>query len=177
MATVPTFTTFVAGAVLTAAQLNANVRDAGNFFLSTPVCELRQTAAQSIPNSSVTAINFDTEDIDTDGMHSTSTNTSRATAVTAGRYQVSGGVGFAGNATVRRQASIAGNGTSLNAVSGLFPPGSASLLRMVDQAKTTYLAVGDYLQTLGFQESGGALNTVVDADHQSGMSVRWIGTT
>lgn len=177
MATVPSTFTFSAGSVLTAAELNTYLSNAVSFFLSVPTCELRQTIAQSIANSSATTILFDTEDVDTDGMHSTTTNTSRVTAQTAGRYQVSGGVGFAANATGLRETYWAVNGSTNNGSDVETPSIAAVTLAIPARTKTIFLNVNDYVELGCVQASGGALNTAVVAADQPNMTVRWVGTT
>jgi hypothetical protein len=179
VATVPVEMTAVAGAVLTAAQWNSNVRDAVNFLLSPPTCELRQTVAQSIANGgSGTAVNLDTEDIDNDGMHSTVTNTSRVTAQTAGRYQFGGGVVYAANATNRRICWWALNGTAVTG-SEATTAGSAVAGGSTGPAartKSVFLNVGDYVELVAFQDSGGVLNTAVATFEMPSVFARWIGT-
>lgn len=179
MATLPSFRTWVAGEIVTAAYLNANVRDAGNFFLSWPVFEGRQTVAQSIANSTSVAITFDTEDIDTDNGHSTVTNTSRYTPQTAGRFQISGGYTFVANATGVRNADIWKNGSGVNAGSASYPANGSQISRYSTRAMTqTANGSTDFFEIAAFQTSGGALNTDVSLGlSQSSFSVRMVGTT
>lgn len=178
MATVPSTFTWSVGSVLTAAQLNTYVSNAVAFLLSTPVCEVRQTSNQSLANGASVAILMDTEDIDNDNGHSTVTNTSRYTAQTGGRFQVSGGVGFASNATGARVAWLSVNGTTNNG-SGVesTPVGGGGVTLVPTRTKTLFLNVGDYVEVFGLQSSGGSLNTDVTTLDQSSMSVRWVGTT
>ncbi len=179
MATIPTFVTWVAGTVVTAAEMNANVRDGGNFFLSVPVCELRQTVAQSIANVTGALILYDTEDIDNDGGHSTTVNSDRYTPRTAGRFQVSGGVGFVGNGTGIRDVEVAKNGAGVNGGATLMNTTVVGFTHRQTSRTMTLFANGttDYFGILAFQNSGGALNTAVSGVEQSSMSVRWVGTT
>src|SRR4051812_42679726 len=77
-----------------------------------PFCQVRQTVVQSLATSGTwQAVTFDTEDADYDSGHSTATFTDRYTAGTAGWYMVSGGCGFAANATGRRGVRYTVNGT------------------------------------------------------------------
>ena len=178
MATLPSFRTWVAGEIVTAAYLNSNVRDAGNFFLSWPVCETRQTLAQSLTNSTATTILYDTNDIDTDSGHSTSTNTSRYTGKTAGRFQISGGIGYASNATGQRWVEWQKNGTSINGGGVLAAPVNGQITRLPARTMTVFLnGSTDYVELMGLQTSGGALNTAVSAADQPTLSVRMVGTT
>lgn len=58
-----------------------------------PLVRLKQSAAQTgIANNTATTILFDTEDFDTHGYHSTSSNTGRITPLKAGYYRVAGTV-------------------------------------------------------------------------------------
>lgn len=178
MATIPSFRTWVAGEIVTAAYMNANVRDAGNFFLSWPVCEARQALAQSLANGTLTSILFDTNDIDTDGGHSTSTNTDRYVGKTAGRFQVSGGVGYASAGGTWRVAEIQKNGAAINQGSHIAIPNSGTTHRMPTRTLTLTLnGSTDYVTIVGYQNSGGALNTAVTTGDQSSMSIRMVGTT
>lgn len=164
---------------MTAAELNSNIRDAGNFFLSVPLFEGRQTVAQSVANSAVAGITLDVEDVDTDNGHSTSSNTSRYTAQTTGRYQVGGAVGFvSGTAAGIRQCLLDVNGTITGGSASIVQGTIANAIVVPLRTRTVFLNSGtDYVELLGFQSSGGALNTDVSGDHQSGMLVRWVGTT
>jgi PAB1-binding protein PBP1 len=178
MATLPTFRTWVAGEIVTAAYMNTNVRDAGNFFLSWPVFEGRQTVAQSIPNSTSTAVLYDTEDIDTDNGHSTSVNTSQYKPVTAGRFQVSGKIGLNSGAGAQRGAQIFKNASGVNGGDTLVAPVSGASIR-IPTPTMTMIANGstDFFEIYIFQDSGGAINTIVSGTTQSTFSVRMVGTT
>lgn len=125
------------------------------------VCELRQTSAQSIANSSTTvAVTFDTEDIDTDGGHSTSSNTSRYTAQRAGRFQISGLLTFAAvNTTGKRSGWWGVNGTQVPGSQVDLVPSSSIGTCIVLPTMTVLLSVGDYVEMFAFQTSGSALST------------------
>ncbi len=179
MASVPVFRTWVAGEVVTAAYLNTNVRDSGNFFLAKPIAELRQSVAQSIANfPTATAVTFDLEDIDNDSGHSTSSNTSRYTAQTPGRFQLSGGIAFAGNATGRRWACWYLNGSVLTGSQTTFAASTGSDIAIAARTKTVLLnGTTDYVELIAQQDSGGALNTYVGSSQaQSGLVVRWLNS-
>lgn len=174
MATVPSFRTWVVGELVTASFMNTNIRDAGNFLTATPLCEVRQTVAQSIPNSTNTPVNMDTEDIDNDNAHSTVTNTSRYTAQTAGWHRISGGVGITGNATGARQVSILKNSVVNPGSAQWLNPGAVTAA-ISARSKCIPLSVGDFAEIALFQTSGGALNTVITSnDGQSNLSAQWV---
>jgi hypothetical protein len=180
VATIPVEITWVTAQLVTAAQMNSNIRDGVNFVLSTPVFEGRQTAAQPIATGTNVGITFDAEDIDTDNGHSTSVNTTRYVAQTAGRFRVGGGVSWVANATGRRAAiwfvnSAATAGSEANMATAVNAQPCATPAR----SKTLFMNIGDYVELAGLQDSGGSLNTgsAVAGSLQCNMSVQWIGTT
>lgn len=168
MGTIPTIPSFSAGAVLTAAQMN-NVKAVSDFWALTPRCSVYQSAPQSIPNSTVTAIAFDVEvyDIVQSGdspSHDNTTNNTRVYIRTTGKYEISGQVYYASNATGVRLADIrlnaAGSGAGgtrlvLNQNSPLSGVGTPVACVPIEAS----LTAGDYVEIFGQQTSGGALNT------------------
>lgn len=170
---VPALRTWTAGEIVTAAMLNTNVRDAINFLLSKPYVSVYQTAAQSIPTATFTAINFDTEETDNDGMHSTGTNPSRLTAVTPGWYLVSGQVAYAANATGSRNARLGVNLAVVPASGTTTLPANGNLGVATVATRAVFLNAGDFVQIQGMQSSGGALNTGVGGEYVSSMSAMW----
>lgn len=145
--------------------------------LDFPVTQVRSTGATSITNNAYTSVNFATEDYDDDGMHSTVTNTSRLTAVRAGRYQLDGAAGFVSNATGRRGAQFAVNGTAINASQTLLAAfTSAGGIDVPCRGVVVTLAVGDFVELQAFQDSGGALNTNTSGSGQCSLTARYLGT-
>lgn len=182
MATLPVFRTWTAGEIVTAAFMNTNIRDPGGFFLSWPVCELRQTIAQSLASASFVPITFDTEEVDTDGWHSTVTNTDRITPQTAGRVQLFGGGSIQGNATGRRVAAWYLNSVEINGSRFEMPSISAAANWVGVVRPRTVFCNGstDVLQLQLFQNSGGSLLTTgagAAAGEECTASARLIGTT
>jgi hypothetical protein len=89
-------------------------------------------------------------------MHSTSTNPNRATAQTAGWYQVNASVSYASNATGVRSAAFAVNGgTQQRKQQGA----AGAQAVMQTSGGTLFLGVGDFVTVQGFQNSGGNLAT------------------
>ena len=178
MATIPTEITFVVGAVLTAAQLNSGMRDLGNFWISgRPLCLVTQSVGQAIPTGAFTPLTFDVETIDRDGMHSTSTNTDRLTAVTPGWYMLGGGVGFAGPgaASTRRGCQWQLNGSAITGGSVLISVGGTSAQAVPARAFPVYLNAGDYLRLAAYQDTGSSLTTG-SSDSASTASALWISS-
>jgi tRNA G26 N,N-dimethylase Trm1 len=177
VATVPVATTWASSEFVTSAIANARIKDAVAFFLNPPMAVLRHSAVQSIATSTFTALLFDTEDKDTDGGHSTVTNTSRYTAQTAGMYLVSGQYSSAINATGQRAIRLAKNGVVVPSAEQIIPPMAPSSIEVIGlRSQLVALGVGDFLELHGFQASGGALNTSTTSEAQCGMTVLWVGT-
>jgi hypothetical protein len=119
-------------------------------------------ASQSgISNNVWTAITFDSELLDSDGYHSTSTNTSRITIPSgkAGKYFVFGG-GFNSTSTTGYQLlNVWKNGARIISGQDL---GTTNV--DADSGRPTFvfifdLAVGDYLELMFRQDSGGSVST------------------
>lgn len=97
MATLPSPRTWTSSEQVTAAKLNADIRDSFNFYKQPPLARLRKSASQSVPNSTSTVVTWDTEVIDRDAGHSNVTNNSRYTAQTAGWYHLRATLMWANN--------------------------------------------------------------------------------
>lgn len=120
-------------------------------------------AAQSIPNAIDTTLNFNSERADTDVIHDNVTNNPRLTCKTAGVYYIVAGIGFASNATGRREVFIRLNGATQIA-SAILPAASGVITRIPPIGTLYPLAVNDYVEVIVNQTSGGALNTDVGAN-------------
>lgn len=177
MASVPDTHDFTGG-VANSTEANAYIRDPLRFLLNPPRAELRQTVAQSIPNGTGTPITFDVEDLDQNigalAQHDNVTNNSRFTAQYAGWYELGGAVGFAANTTGQRVANWIVNGSSINASQVTDQALSALGNKVAARSKHVFLNVGDYVELTAFQNSGGALNTNVTSNEQSGAMIRWV---
>lgn len=159
MVTVPTPYTAATGNFLTSALWNAQVRDGLAFLMSPVRFKAYASVAQSFTSSTTsTVLTLDTELFDSDGGHSTSTNTSRFTCQTAGLYYVSGSVCFAVNATGTRTLNVFVNGTGVTGAANQAAP-SASNGGSVVTSTLVQLVVGDYVELAAWQNSGATLAT------------------
>lgn len=131
--------------------------------------------SQSISNTTFTVITFDSELFDTDGFHSTTTNTSRMTIPSgkAGKYLIVGRGTFANNATGNRGVRILKNGTLIGEIqtwnAGATYGSSVEITQIAD------LTVGDYVELASFQASGGSLNTQNGADYYDALMIQYLG--
>jgi hypothetical protein len=138
-------------------------------------CRAYATTDQSMSNGANTVFNLDAENYDTDGFHSTTTNNSRITIPTgkAGYYLITG------------LATYQQGGTSGQRDFWLWKNGTTSMASVVD-AKTAnflgmsvtdvqYLAVGDYVQIAGYQDSGTTTSTFAQGIARMFLAVQYLG--
>lgn len=162
MATIPVIPTEAPGNFNTSALWNANVFGGLNYLLNPVRFKAYSSTAQSIANgTSSTTLTLDTEIIDTDGGHSTVTNTSRYTAQTAGLYYVSGYCCIGpttGSTTGTRtiQIFLNGGGVTGSAVQAAPSPLNGT---GVFTATLVQMNVGDYVEIAFWQNSGGSQST------------------
>lgn len=178
MPVVPGSHTFVDG-LAPSSEMNSYVRDPISFLLRPPMAELRQLVAQTIATATGTPITFTFEDMDQDpdgiGGHDNSTNPSRYTARYAGWYLCTGAVCWLNNATGLRHTYLRVNGTDVLSSVGSGTPSSADVIAVNNRPRKVFLGVGDYVELIGYQSSGGNLNTfVTNTPYQSGLSVLWV---
>jgi hypothetical protein len=83
--------TWVTSELVTAALMNTHVRDNVAFLANPPACRVSRSSTQSLTSGTEATLAFDTEQFDTNSMHSTVSNTERITINTAGIYVFSWG--------------------------------------------------------------------------------------
>jgi hypothetical protein len=193
--------TWVAGAILTAAQLNTQLRDnllaGGPIYATTaardsaipspfagqrafisgtnvnyqyngtawvsaqalsipPMCRAYLSTSTNISNNTVTSVSFDSENYDTDTMHSTSSNTNRITFTTAGVYALSAACKWATAAGGVRQIVFRLNGTTDLSVASQASNGGGN--NTDQQLSVQYsFAANDYVELRVYQDSGGTV--------------------
>ena len=119
----------------------------------------RNSAAISLTSGTATILTMDSERWDTDSIHSTSSNTGRLTATTAGKYQISGHVEFAlSEVAGLRRIQIRLNGSTLIATQDCEarPLGDVAVSCSIS---THYnLAATDYVELIATQRVVSTLN-------------------
>lgn len=141
---------------------------------STPTyvgCAVTQSGDDTIANNVNTKVTWDTEDFDTDGFHSTTTNKDRFTIPSgkAGKYLFEGTVRWDNNASGIRELAIWKNGTVIKqnwVIPGADPSHSISWVGS--------LAVGDYVSLYVYQNSGGNRNLYF-INNQAWASITYLG--
>jgi hypothetical protein len=136
------------------------------------VARAHATAAQSIPNNTLTVIALAGETIDSDGLHDTATNNSRVVLNKIGRWLVTAQVSWAANTTGSRRAVILRNGVEHTASQiGTGP----SVVTTTATSVVDATAVTDYVEAAGLQDSGAGLNTFAANPAWTFLSVVYLG--
>jgi hypothetical protein len=133
-------------------------------------------AAQSIANATGTAVALNSERVDTDGFHDSSTNNTRLTVPSglAGKYQITAHIAWGAGSVGVRQLQLRLNGTTIIADNTISPPGAFAF--SVPPVTTMYtLAVGDYVEIVVTQSSGGALDVISSGNISPEFSMVRIG--
>ncbi len=131
-------------------------RNNGMTSLLLPAVQVTKSVTQSIANSTVTTLTWDTENFDTDIMHDTVTNNSRLTARKAGKYVIFMNIVFSSSNTGGRQLLIRKNGTTQ-----LWSNFFANTLGGQDQLLTATiadLAANDYIEGQVWHSAGAAID-------------------
>lgn len=166
-------TTWTVGQLVTAALMNSNIQALGGFVLAPPLAQILQTLAQSIPTGNTwTALNFDTNVLDSDSGHSTVTNTSRYVIQVPGTYLTIGCYVLTNpNSTAGRAARIAKNGSPVQGSAAAAPPVSGLVTTVATTPVLVPCVGGDYLEVHAQQGSGAAVNTYSDTSFTSSLLV------
>ena len=132
------------------------VRDNLDALYNPPLGHVYKVAVQSVADATDTVLLFDTEYEDTDGLHSTVTNTGRFTAAKAGWYLALINVSWAASTVGRRRIALRKNGSATWYQNQDAPATSVTTNQNVVQLFD--LAVNDYVDAIGYQNTGGALD-------------------
>ena len=137
-----------------------------------PAARVFHNANQATASGTPLALVFNSERYDTANLHDTVTNNGRLTAPTAGVYSIWGGVTIASNATNRRHFYITNQaGADIGRV---VVPGLSGDVTRLQVASIYKLAVGEYVRLNVFQDSGSALDVVVEANRSPEFAMTWV---
>jgi len=135
-----------------------------------------ETASAALADATWTAVALSLEDFDTDGLHSTASNTSRMTAPVAGKYAFNGYVLFPGSIDghVTRKLAVTKNGASPSNAGNIYGyaevPNVGTTSVVLTVSGLVSLAATDYIQMMAYQDSTGA-RTTTDAS----FAVHYVG--
>lgn len=169
----------VAGTAVTSSALELDISSAVAFHRRRPLFQGIATGAQSVATSTWTAIPL-SEIIDVHGGHSDDANTSRVagadTANAADWYLISGYVPFAATAGT----TVGVVGVRLNGGGTIFEgmkiPGGTGHATDMLVVELLQMSDADYIELMGWQNSGGALSTVF-AGKSSSLTMQWVAST
>lgn len=149
---------------IAANQLVEVIYDGTNFQLLSPVnntfkgAKVYLSSSVTINNASETLLSWNAEEYDTDSMHDNSTNPSRITINTAGKYQIHSSINFLPAASGRRYSEFYKNGSVLNGgLTQLITTGASGTTTLHGQL-TVDLSASDYLEVKVYQDSGGGVD-------------------
>jgi len=154
-------TTRSTGDLITAANWNTDLVDnLIHLHDNLPACRVYNSANISIADVTETALTFDSERYDTDGIHSVVSNTGRLTCATAGVYHIFVNFQFANGGSFQ-YVKFRLNGATVIAAARQAPDASATVNNIAKamQLHTQYkLAATDYVEVLVYHNSGAARN-------------------
>lgn len=122
------------------------------------VCALTGSSSQSIPNATWTAVAWNSETVDGEGMHDNSTNPERGTVLVSGWYQVGYTLVYAANATGFRQARIIANGGTIPGGDSFNGAGDGTITPALNASAVVYIPAGNHARIETWQSSSDALN-------------------
>lgn len=131
---------------------------------------------QSLPHNTLTAINFGTgsEDFDTGGFHSTTTNTSRVTPTQPGYYAVNGAVAFTGRSDYAAvEVVLRKNGTAIPSASRMSPKDVSQTLILPVAAKIQCNGTTDYFEISARHVNGASAASSTVVSSQFASSLEW----
>ena len=128
-----------------------------------PTVLARRNSTFPVGNATWTAIEWDAEEWDTDGMHETSVNPTRFTIKRNGLYQVIANYAITNSSGGEaRLIGISKNG-DMRAIQ-YNKSLTVSFLGIFHVVGLFNCIVGDYIEIFAYQDSGGSLNILADAD-------------
>lgn len=137
----------------------ADITAITDLTVSKPIVRLVQTVGQSISSSTLTALTFTTEAIDTHGFHDNATNNARITPNVAGYYDVRGTyfVSAPWTTPVDMDCSLRQNGSGSIAPAERGVSGTSTIVQSKStRALLSFNGTTDYVELLAFQNSAGA---------------------
>ena len=145
--------TYVNNQLIDADHMNTYVRTNLSSIDSGYGCRVEETTSQNITQNTWTALTFGNETFDDDTMHDNSTNPSRITIKSAGRYLITGSVLFTGTSGNNwRQSAIYVNGSlvSYGSTVSALNAGNSETVQISDVYP---LAENDYVEFFVYNSS------------------------
>jgi hypothetical protein len=139
-------------------------------------CRAYATTDQTMGNGASVVFNLDAENYDTSGFHDNSTNNSRITIPSgrAGYYLITGVATYQGGNVNSGQRDMWFYKNGTDTLASVVAQRNANFLGM-SLTDIQYLAVGDYIQLMGYQDSGASASTFTQGSRRMFLSVQYLG--
>lgn len=134
-----------------------------------------RTTTLSVATSTDTTVTWEAATGNGLGWWSAGTNPTRVTVRAAGRYFASSFSRWAANGTGLRTAEIRLNGTTVIGRAGLAFAAAGSPTQFSVVSPPVDLAIGDYVELIVWQNSGGALDLSFQNLYSNGLALSYIG--
>lgn len=144
-----------------------------SFVLNPPSFVGYQATTQSFGANAWNSLTLDAETYDNYNGHSNSVNNSRYTCQVPGWYTCQGVYTPSGNASGFRAVRLTKNGNPVLGSAKYSEQPDGSGMGIITPTKDIQLAVGDYVEVQGWQNSGGSLPTDIDVDMRCGLWVKF----
>lgn len=129
-------------------------------YINQPRCIALQNGLVSVPNATQTTLTFNSEVLNVGSVHSTTVNNSRFTASSSGLWFFQASITWAASGAGSRGIRVKKNGVDLDGnVNNAGVPQAAIVHIHQTPVMIVPLITGDYIEVIGVQTSGGALNT------------------
>jgi hypothetical protein len=143
------------------------IRTNEEFLIDSPVCSISQSTSQTVATATLVVLGTTSlENFDNDAMHSDSTNRSRITIQTAGRYLFLGNAVtdlFIGNDPSFVRVSFRIDGTTSVGGSQIKTHGGATSRAIrLTAARSLVLSVGQYVEMTTQHDLGGDIQVTLD---------------
>lgn len=136
------------------------IRDWLEFLADPPACSVYASTASTVPHLMPVALSANNEFYDNDAIHSTTTNTTRLTIQTPGRYLVFATVQFSADADGVRNAKFRVNGSTEHETMQVFGGTSASSC-VITSIRSLVLNQGDYVECIASHTAGNDLSVTL----------------
>jgi hypothetical protein len=177
---VPVAPDWGASETITEAKLDS-ISTVLNFLLAPPCCYAYKTANGSLAHATWDALSLNAEAYDSGGIHDNASNNSRLVAPESGLYEVKGNITFDINTNGIRGINIRKNAASVQTAGTslimLTPDANGTSETRVFASVDHQMTAGDYLETFGYQNSGGGLSVIGGTAGLSFLSIRFVRRT
>ncbi len=159
---------------VTAALMNAHIRDNLKFLHNPDSVGVYKDAVQAVNESTWTEVTFNQENWDTNALHDVVTNNARLTCVIPGLYLISGYLSFSAVPATMRGAGIYLNGATYVGIEAWH----AAVLPVVAIQAVLKMSATDYVTLHVYQNNGGggALNITAGAATYPQFSMTYLGS-